>query len=138
LHFFFFFSLFQVLVADDASLGHSLAETTAAVIVATVSKNNFTHVLAPSDSRGKAYIPRAAALLDVGALSDVISVVSEDTFVRPIYAGNALATVQSSDKVKMLTVRLTAFEKAPLSGSAPTEQVEIAPVKVIKIQNIWE
>jgi electron transfer flavoprotein alpha subunit len=68
-------------------------------VAAAVSKFNFTHVLAPSDSRGKNFLPRAAALLDVNALADITSVVSEDTFVRPIYAGNALATVQSLDKV---------------------------------------
>jgi electron transfer flavoprotein alpha subunit len=89
----------QVLVADAASLAHAQAEATAATVAAAVSKFNFTHVLAPSDSRGKNFLPRAAALLDVNALSDITAVVSEDTFVRPIYAGNALATVQSLDKV---------------------------------------
>jgi electron transfer flavoprotein alpha subunit len=69
-------------------------------------------VVAPADARGKSVIPRAASLIDVGALTDVSSVVSEDTFTRPIYAGNAIATVQSSDKVKLMTVRQTSFAKA--------------------------
>ncbi len=115
------------MVADAAVLQHSSAEATAA-LVASVGRG-FSHVVAPSDSRSKSVLPRAGALLDVGMLSDVTSVVSEDTFVRPIYAGNALATVQSSDKIKLLTVRLTAFEKAPLAGNAPIEQVQPAEVK---------
>ncbi len=90
----------QVLVADAASLAHAQAEATAATVASVVSKFNFTHVLAASDSRGKNFLPRTAALLDVDALSDITAVVSEDTFVRPIYAGNALATVQSLDKVR--------------------------------------
>ena len=77
----------------------------------------YTHVVAAADARGKSVIPRAASLIDVGALTDVISVVSEDTFTRPIYAGNAIATVNSSDKVKFLTIRQTAFAKADAKAS---------------------
>ena len=115
-----------MLVADSETLDHGIAEANAAVVASVAESNGFSHVLAPSDARGKNVLPRAAALLDVGQLSDVIGVESEDTFLRPIYAGNAIATVQSSDKTKVLTVRLTAFDKAETGGSAAVESVEVA------------
>jgi len=117
----------KVLVADHESLDHGVAESNAELIAKLVEKHNFTHVLAPSDARGKNYLPRAAALLDVGAMSDVTGVEGEDTFHRPIYAGNANSTVKSTDKVKLLTVRLTAFEPAELGGSAAVETEDFAP-----------
>ena len=118
----------KVLVADDASLAHANAETNAALVAAVAEKHGFSHIMAPSDARGKNYLPRAAALLDVGAISDVSGVESEDTFIRAIYAGNAMATVQSLDKYKILTVRLTGFPKAEMGGSATVESVDKASV----------
>jgi electron transfer flavoprotein alpha subunit len=112
----------KVLVADNAAYEHQLAENVAALIAEVGS--SYSHILAPATTTGKNILPRAAALLDVGMLSDIISVESEDTFKRPIYAGNAIATVQSSDKIKVATVRTTAFD--PVSsegGSASTEAI---------------
>jgi electron transfer flavoprotein alpha subunit len=100
----------KVLVADDPAYGHGLAENMAPLIVRLAA--NYSHVLAPATTSGKNIMPRVAALLDVMQISDISGVVSPDTFVRPIYAGNALATVQSKDKIKILTVRGTAFAPA--------------------------
>ncbi len=112
----------KVLVADDAAYAHQLAENLA-LLVAELGKN-YTHVLAPATSNGKNMAPRAAALLDVQAISDIISVESADTFKRPIYAGNVIATVQSSDAIKVITVRGTAFDAvAAEGGSAAIENV---------------
>jgi electron transfer flavoprotein alpha subunit len=83
---------------------------------------NYTHVLAPATTTGKNYLPRVAALLNVAQISDVIEVKSEDTFVRPIYAGNAMATVQSSDSIKVITVRTTAFEEADLGEEVHVDE----------------
>lgn len=114
--------------AEGPGLGHAGAETTAALVADLVKQQQFSHVVAPSDARGKGIIPRAACLLDAGALTDVTGIVSEDTFKRPIYAGNAIATVKSADKVKLLTVRLTAFEKADANaGNATVEKVAAVP-----------
>lgn len=115
----------KALVADDARYAHSLAEELAPLIVGLAA--NYSHVLVPSTTTGKNIAPRVAALLDVAQISDVIEVVSEDTFVRPIYAGNALATVQSADAVKVMTVRSTAFAAAAEEGgSGAVEQVAAA------------
>ena len=85
----------------------------------------YTHILAPANSFGKNLAPRVAALLDVAQVSDIVSVVSADTFVRPIYAGNALATVQSKDKIKVITVRTTGFDAVSVSGgSAAVENLQ--------------
>ncbi len=97
----------KVLLADDAALAHPLAEDIAALVVKLAL--NYSHVLAPATTFGKNFMPRVAALLDVAQISDIAGVVAPDTFVRPIYAGNALATVQSKDKIKVITVRGTAF-----------------------------
>jgi len=118
----------KVLHADAPALAHNVAESNAALVADLVAKNKYTHVVAAADARGKSVIPRAASLTDVGALTDVISVVSEDTFTRPIYAGNAIATVNSTDTVKFLTVRQTAFPKADAKGgNAPLETVGSVP-----------
>ena len=113
----------KVLLADDPAYDHGLAENMAPLIVGLAA--NYSHVLAPATTSGKNIMPRVAALLDVMQISDISAVVSPDTFVRPIYAGNALATVQSKDPIKIITVRGTAFAPAEASGgSAPVEAVE--------------
>ncbi len=112
----------KVLLVDDARYKAPLAETVAPVVVALAPK--YAAVLTASTSIGKNILPRAAALLDVAQISDIVGVVSGDTFVRPIYVGNALATVQSSDKLKVITVRTTAFPAAEATGgSASVEAV---------------
>ena len=112
----------KVLHADAPHLGEFLAENVAALII-SISKN-YSHVLAPSTSNGKNVMPRVAALLDVQQISDITAVESADTFVRPIYAGNALATVKSKDPIKVITVRTTAFDAVPATGgSAGIESV---------------
>ncbi|HTT79778.1 MAG TPA: FAD-binding protein, partial [Stellaceae bacterium] len=115
----------KVLLADDKAYGHGIAENLAPLIVKLAP--GYTHVLAPATTSGKNLMPRVAALLDVMQISDISAVVSPDTFVRPIYAGNALATVQSKDAIKVITVRGTAFAPAEAEGgSAPIEAVESA------------
>jgi electron transfer flavoprotein alpha subunit len=111
----------KVLHADAPHLADFLAENVAALVVSLAK--GYSHVLAPSTSNGKNILPRAAALLDVQQISDISAVVSADTFVRPIYAGNALATVQSKDPIKLITVRTTAFDAVSLGNSAPIEAV---------------
>ena len=111
----------RVLVADDPALEQQLAENVAPLIVSLAT--DYSHVLAPADTFGKNILPRAAALLDVQQISDIQGVESDDTFQRPIYAGNAVATVQSSDALKLITVRGTAFKAAELGGNAPVETV---------------
>jgi len=115
----------KVLVADAPHYANQLAENVAALVVSVAG--GYSHILAPATAAGKNTLPRVAALLDVAQLSDVIKVESPDTFVRPIYAGNVLATVQSSDKVKVMTVRGTAFPAAAATGgSASVEAVAVA------------
>ncbi|TWB64096.1 electron transfer flavoprotein alpha subunit apoprotein, partial [Nitrospirillum amazonense] len=112
----------KVLTADAAELAHGLAENVAPLVVGLVKAGGYSHVLAPSTTFGKNVAPRIAALLDVAQISDITGVESPDTFTRPIYAGNAIATVQSSDPVKVATVRGTAFEAvAATGGSASVE-----------------
>jgi len=113
----------KVLVADAAQLGDQLAENVAAQVVAVASA--YSHILAPATASGKNIAPRVAALLDVAQISEITSVESPDTFTRPIYAGNAIATVQSADAVKVITVRGTAFDAAAASGgSASVEKID--------------
>jgi electron transfer flavoprotein alpha subunit len=115
----------RVLLADDARYGHFLAEPLG-VLLAGLAKD-FTHLLAPASTFGKNVMPRAAALIDAAQISDVAEIVDADTFVRPIYAGNALATVKSKDPIKPITVRTTAFAPAAMgSGQAPIEPVSAA------------
>jgi electron transfer flavoprotein alpha subunit len=114
----------KVLHADGAPLAEELAENVAALI-AGIAKS-YSHVLAPATSNGKNILPRAAALADCQQISEIIAVESADTFVRPIYAGNALATVKSKDAIKFITVRATGFDAvAATGGSAPVEKAEV-------------
>ena len=106
----------KVLLADDAAYEHALAENVAPLISGLMT--GYDAFVAPSTSHGKNIAPRVAALLDVAQISDILSVESADTFTRPIYAGNAIATVQSSDAKKVITVRGTAFEKAATTGGS--------------------
>lgn len=116
----------KVLLAEAPALEHQMAETVAP-LVADLAKG-YSHVLATATSAGKNLLPRVAALLDVQQISEITSVDSPDTFERPIYAGNAIATVQSSDPIKVITVRGTAFEAAAAEGgSAAIEAVEAKP-----------
>lgn len=115
----------KVLVADAPHYDHQLAENVAALVVGLAG--GYTHILAPATAAGKNLLPRVAALLDVAQISDIIKIESSDTFVRPIYAGNVLATVQSKDPVKVITVRGTAFPAAATSGgSASVETIAAA------------
>jgi electron transfer flavoprotein alpha subunit len=112
----------KVLHADDAGLAHGLAENMAAQVLAIAK--DYSHILFPATASGKNIAPRVAAKLDVGQISDVTQVDSPDTFERPIYAGNAIAVVQSLDPIKVLTVRTTGFDPAPdTGGSAAVETV---------------
>jgi electron transfer flavoprotein alpha subunit len=113
----------KVLLADDLAFDHGLAENWAPLIVKLAA--GYSHVLAPATTSGKNLMPRVAALLDVMQISDISAVEGADTFVRPIYAGNALATVQSKDPIKIITVRGTAFAPTPATGgNATIEAVE--------------
>jgi len=114
----------KVLVADSSVYAHQLAEDVAALVVANAA--GYSHILAPATTFGKNFLPRVAALLDVAQISDIIGVESADTFVRPIYAGNAIATVQSADAVKVLTVRSSAFNGVADTGSAAIEAIATA------------
>ncbi len=114
----------KVLLADAPHLAHRLAEDTAATMVPLME--SYTVLLAPATTMGKNVLPRIAALLDVGQISDIVEVKSPDTFVRPIYAGNALETVQTSDKTIVGTVRTTAFAATDAGGSAEVETVPVA------------
>jgi len=109
----------RVLKADDAAYAHALAEPLSDLVLSLAG--GVTHIVAPSTAAAKNALPRIAALLDVMILSDVTGVVDADTFERPIYAGNAIQTVKSADKVKVLTVRTASFEAAGAGGSAPVE-----------------
>lgn len=106
----------KVILVDDAAYANSLAESTASLIVGLA--DGYDAVLAPATTSGKNILPRVAALLDVAQISEITAVVSSDTFVRPIYAGNAMATVQSSDAKKVITVRSTAFAAAAAEGGS--------------------
>ena len=106
----------KVLHADSPGLDHGLAETVAAQVLALAK--DYSHILFPATAAGKNVAPRVAALLDVAQISDATKVIAADTFERPIYAGNAIATVQSLDAIKVITVRTTGFDPAPASGGS--------------------
>ena len=117
----------KVKVADAAVYAEQGAENLAALLVDVVKAGGYSHVLAPATTFGKNVLPRVAALLDVAQISDITAVESADTFVRPIYAGNALATVKSADPVKVITVRTTAFDPVAQGGSAAVEAIAAGP-----------
>ena len=114
----------RVLCADSAELANGLAENVAPVILALA--DNYSHVLAPATTYGKNIMPRVAALKDVAQISDIIEVIDASTFKRPIYAGNAIATVKSDEAVKLITVRSTSFEAVGESGAAAIESASAA------------
>jgi electron transfer flavoprotein alpha subunit len=117
-----------VIAANNPVYEHQMPENLAPLVAQLAE--NFSHVLAAATTAGKNLLPRVAALMDVGQISDVVEVQSADTFVRPIYAGNAMATVQSLDRIKVLTVRTTAFEEASVGGNATVESSDV----VIELQ----
>jgi electron transfer flavoprotein alpha subunit len=114
----------KVLVAEDASLGHRMAEPTAALLVSLAG--DFEHIVAPATTDAKNILPRAAALLDAMVISDISGVVDANTFERPIYAGNAIQTVQSTDAKKVISVRTSTFDAAGTGGSASVETISAA------------
>ena len=122
----------KVVVADSAAYEHQLPEAIAP-LVAEIGKDS-SHILAASTTTGKNILPRVAALLDVAQISDIVEVQSADIFVRPVYAGNAMATVQSSDSVKVITVRTTAFAEAASGGSA---SIEASDFNVEQTQSVF-
>ena len=128
----------KVLVADNAAYAHQLPENVAPLIAAVVKESGFGHVLAAATTNGKNFLPRVAALLDVDQISEIIEVVSADTFKRPIYAGNAIATVQSSAAVKVITVRGTGFDAVaaevvpPLLKLFPARPMPASPPSSVK------
>lgn len=116
----------KVLVADDAAYEHELAENLGALVLSLAEA--YEHIVFAATASGKNVMPRVAALLDVAGISDITDVVSGDTFIRPIYAGNAMSTVQSGDAKKVITVRTTSFDEAAASGgSASVDAVAAAP-----------
>src|SRR5574338_489931 len=117
----------KVLCADAPHYAEQGAENLAALVVNLAKDGAYSHVLAPATTFGKNALPRVAALLDVAQISDIVGVEGPDTFVRPIYAGNALATVKSSDAVKVIPVRTTAFDAVGQGGAAPVEAIAAGP-----------
>ena len=117
----------KVLYSDSRDYEHYLAENLSPLIVKLSER--YTHIISSANTFGKNFMPRVAALLDISQVSDIIKINSPDTFVRPIYAGNAFATVKSNDKKKCVTIRPTSFDPAPTSGgSAPIEKVDAVDV----------
>jgi electron transfer flavoprotein alpha subunit len=117
----------KVLQSDSANYENNLAENLTPLVVKLADK--YTHIIASANTFGKNFMPRVAALLDTSQVSDIIKVNSSDTFIRPIYAGNAFATVKSNDKKKCITIRPTSFDPAPTSGgSAPIEKVDAVDI----------
>ena len=113
----------RILLVDDPAYEHDLPENLSPLVQSLAER--YSHVLAPASTFGKSLLPRVAARLDVQQISDISDIESADTFVRPIYAGNALATVQSTDSVKLITIRTTAFDAAPTEGGNVTiEKIE--------------
>ncbi|NVK56171.1 MAG: electron transfer flavoprotein subunit alpha/FixB family protein [Alteromonadaceae bacterium] len=112
----------EVFVADNEAYAYQLAENIGALVVSLA--DNYSHVVAAATTTGKNFMPRVAALLDVAQISDVIAIESADTFIRPIYAGNAIATVQSQDSIKVMTVRVSAFDAAAEGNDAPLVELD--------------
>jgi len=117
----------KVLLAEAPHLARPTAEAIAAVMLSLVQAGGYTHLVAPATGFGKNVMPRVAAKLDVAQVSDVIAIESPDTFVRPIYAGNAFATVQATDALKVLTIRTTAFDSAAATGGSAAVETLAAP-----------
>ena len=117
----------KVWLTEAPYYAEQTAENIAARVVALAHATNYSHILAPATTTGKNLLPRVAALLDVAQISEIVGIESPDTFVRPIYAGNLLATVQSLDAVKVITVRATAFAPAEMGGSAAIEHLPALP-----------
>ena len=116
----------RILLVDDPAYEHDLPENLSPLVESLAER--YSHVLPPASTFGKSLLPRVAARLDVQQISDISDIESSDTFVRPIYAGNALATVQSTDSVKLITIRTTAFDAAPTEGGdAAIEKIEAVP-----------
>ena len=116
----------KVLVAKHERLENPLGDDLASISKGLISKNSYNRVLSASSSIGKDFLPRLGGLIDSQPITDVIKIQSEDTFVRPCYAGNALATVKSKDKVKLLTVRPTNFDAAVEGGNATVEAIDVS------------
>ncbi len=123
----------KVILVNHPNYQHFLAESVAAVIHSLAT--SYSHLLAPATAFGKNILPRVAALLDVAQISDVLQVIAKDSFVRPIYAGNALTTVQSQDKIKLLTIRTTAF--APAKKADKTAPIELFEIVVDNRSSTW-
>ncbi len=117
----------SVLYAKDAKYDHLIAEDVTELLVATQNANNYSHILAPRSNAAKNYIPLVGAKLDASPISDIIQVTDKDTFFRPTYAGNAIAQIKSNDKVKLITVRPTGFEKASALVHRLFDKVQINP-----------
>ncbi|KAJ2302352.1 Electron transfer flavoprotein alpha-subunit, partial [Coemansia sp. RSA 2702] len=126
----------KVVVAKDAAYDHALPETTASLLRVLQEKESATHVFAPHSAAGKNVMPRLAALLDSQQISDIVAIEGEDTFVRPVYAGNAIATVKTSDPIKVVTVRTSSFPAAAASESAAAAE-EQAPAVDAKPLSKW-
>ena len=116
----------RVLALDHTSLANFIAENVAATVQTVQGEGRYTHILAPDTASGRNYLPRLGAMLDVQPITGVICIVSSDTFVRPIYAGNALATVRSADDVKLVSVRTTAFEAAGTQPACAVDNLQVA------------
>lgn len=123
-------SVAKVLLVDDAAFEHQQADNVSKLVNTLAAK--YDYILAAATSTGKDTLPRVAALLDVNQISDITAVVSEDTFVRPIYAGNALATVKSLDPKKVITVRSSAFDAVAQDGAAPVEKLDLNLVSLVE------
>lgn len=117
----------KVLVVESDTFKNNISEDIALTVSHVIKAGDYSHVVVPATNTGKNFLPRTAAMLDASPISDIVSIESADTFKRPMYAGNAIATVQMTDKIKFLTVRPTAFEKAQTTGgNATTEKVSLS------------
>ncbi len=123
----------KVLHAEAPHYEHFLAEEITPLVIGLTEDENYTHIIAPATSFGKNILPRIAALLDIQQISNVSEIIDENTFVQPVYTGNALATVQSESKVKALTIRTTLFDKAPLSVENPASLEHVNHTPAVNI-----
>jgi len=123
----------NVLIADDASYEHHLAEDLSQLAMSLADAYN--HILAPATTFGKNFMPRVAALLDVAPVSDITQIISADTFVRPIYAGNVLATVKCDERIKVITIRITSFDAAASREEADAEIIQINAMDSLKLSS---